>query len=75
VTSLQRSPIGQPPIQTLPGQHGKLDLGHVQPTAVLGRVVHFQPLDLGRLERLTQQRGRVVLWLSCISMITSASGW
>jgi hypothetical protein len=33
---LQGRPVGQPPVQALLGQHRKLDLGHVQPAAVLG---------------------------------------
>jgi hypothetical protein len=34
--SLQGRPIGQATVQALPGQHGQLDLGQVQPAAVLG---------------------------------------
>ena len=60
---LQGRPVGQPPVQALLRQHGKLDLGHVQPAPMLGRVVQLQPigqpLRLGRLERLIQRRGRV----------------
>src|SRR6266540_105847 len=41
---LQGRPIGQPAVQALLGQHGKLDLGHVQPAAMLGRVVQLQPI-------------------------------
>jgi len=33
---LQGRPISQAAVQALPGQHGQLDLGHVQPAAVLG---------------------------------------
>src|SRR6266511_6098127 len=36
---LQGRPVGQAAVQALPGQHGKLDLGHVQPAAMLGGVV------------------------------------
>src|SRR5215207_6329485 len=47
--------VGQPPVQALLGQHGQLDLGHVQPAAVLGGVVQLQPIGqppgLGRWER------------------------
>src|SRR6266487_924689 len=60
---LQGRPVGQPPVQALLRQHAQLDLGHVQPAPVLGRVVQLQPigqpLRLGRLERLIQRRGRV----------------
>src|SRR5712691_10448833 len=60
---LQRRPIGQAAVQALPGEHGKLDLGHVQPAAMLGGVVQLQPigqpLGLGWLERLIQRRGGV----------------
>jgi hypothetical protein len=55
---LQRCPVGQAAVQALLGQHGKLDLGHVQPAAVLGGVVQLQPvgqpLGLRRRERLVQ---------------------
>jgi hypothetical protein len=33
---LQRALIGQAAVQALLGQRGKLDLGHVQPAAMLG---------------------------------------
>src|SRR5215472_1801447 len=60
---LHGCPVGQPAVQALPGQRGKLNLGHVQPAAVLGGVVQFQPAGqspgLGRLECLIQRRGRV----------------
>jgi hypothetical protein len=39
---LQDRPVGQATVQALSGQHGQLDLGHVQPAAVLGRVVQLQ---------------------------------
>ena len=32
-------------IETLTRQHAELGLGHVQPTAVFGRIVPFEPLD------------------------------
>src|SRR6266496_6604975 len=41
---LQRRLVGQPAVQALLGQHGKLDLGHVQPAAMLGRVMDLQPV-------------------------------
>src|SRR5919109_842224 len=44
--SLDLSPqclfISNTPIETLPHQHTQLNLSHIQPTAVLGRVVKFQ---------------------------------
>src|SRR6266699_6867203 len=53
---LQGRPVGQPPVQALPSQDGKLDLGHVQPAAVLGRVMQLQlvgqPFGLRGRERL-----------------------
>jgi single-stranded DNA-binding protein len=75
---LQGRPVGQAPIQALPSQHGQLDLGHVQPAAMPGRVVQLQlvgePLGLGRWERLVQRRGVWVLRLSWTSTIRTASG-
>jgi len=60
---LQGRPVGQPSVQALSGQHGQLDLGHVQPAAVLGGGVQLQlvgqPLGLGRWERRIQRRRRV----------------
>jgi hypothetical protein len=60
---LQGRLVGQATVQALLGQHGQLDLGHVQPAAVLGGVVQLQlvgqPLGLGRRERRIQRRGRV----------------
>jgi len=50
-----------PPVEALASQDPQLQLGHVQPTVVLGRVVKLeslgQPLGLRRLEGLLQ-RGR-----------------
>ena len=52
--ALETAPVRDTPIETLIGQDSKLGLGHVEPAAVLGRVVPFEPLDdaasLGRLE-------------------------
>ena len=46
------------PVEALPGQGGELDLGDVEPGAVLGGVVNLQPLrecsGLGRFERLVE---------------------
>jgi hypothetical protein len=36
---------GDPPIETLARQDTEFRLGHIQPTAVLGRVVPLEPLD------------------------------
>jgi len=48
----------QSAIQTLPAQHAKLHFRHVQPTAVLGRVMQLQPLGdppcLFRLSKTTR---------------------
>src|SRR6266511_747439 len=41
---LQRQPISHPPIQALLRQHAQLDLGHVQPAAMLGCVVDLEPV-------------------------------
>src|SRR5687768_2291685 len=38
---LQGRPVGQATVQALPGQHGQLDLGHVQPAAVPRGVVQL----------------------------------
>ena len=46
----QRFKVGYPPLQVLPGQHAELQLGHVQPTAVLRRVHQLQ---------LVRQRSRL----------------
>src|SRR5260370_10985 len=45
-SNLGRQSFGgvEPSIQALPGQHTELHFGHVQPTAVLGRVVKLQAL-------------------------------
>src|SRR3954447_25433809 len=53
---LDSRPVGQPAVQALALQDTQLDLGHVEPTAMLGRVMDFQlvgqALRLGRWERL-----------------------
>jgi hypothetical protein len=50
--------VGHSPIQALPVQGAKLDLSHVEPTAMLGRVVNFdsfcQPPGLLRFKRLVE---------------------
>ena len=40
--SLQHRPVRDPAIQTLAGEHAELQLGHIQPGAVFGRVVDLQ---------------------------------
>jgi hypothetical protein len=37
--------IGNAPVKTLMGKHGKFGFGHIEPTAVLGRVMPFETLD------------------------------
>ena len=50
--------VGQTPTQALEGQDAELAFGHVQPTAVLGRLGELklldQPAHLGRRKRLVQ---------------------
>src|SRR5262245_49779883 len=43
--ALEAAPVWDTPIETLIGQDSKLGLGHVEPAAVLGRVVPFEALD------------------------------
>ena len=56
----QRLKVGYPSVQALPGQHAELQLGHVQPTAVLRRVHQLQLVQqrarLGWREALVQRR-------------------
>ena len=51
--------VGQTPVQALAGQHAEFRFGHVQPTAVLGRVRELklvqQPARLRRRKRLVQR--------------------
>src|SRR3972149_3954328 len=61
--------VGDPSVQTLPTQNTQFDLGHIEPTAVLGRVVNLQlvgkaprrrgavsgPLGLGWRKRFIQR--------------------
>ena len=42
---LQDSPAGDASVQALPVQNPDFNLGHIQPTAVLRRVVNLQPLS------------------------------
>ena len=55
--------IGATPVQALPVHRAELDFGHVQPTAVLGRVHELklvqQPERLRRFERLVQRGASV----------------
>ncbi len=60
---LERDVIGDAPVQALPAEHAEFDFRHVQPTAVFGRMVQFQPIQdvpgfFGR-EGLVQGTGRV----------------
>jgi hypothetical protein len=43
--ALEAAPVRDTPIETLIGQDSKLGLGHIEPAAVLGRVVPFEALD------------------------------
>src|SRR5215213_9559390 len=60
---LHGAPVTEAAIQALPLQRTQLDLGHVQPTAMLGGVVDLQPvsqaLGLGWREGLVERGGRV----------------
>src|SRR3989337_2760771 len=51
--------VGDPSVQTLPTQNTQVDLGHIEPTAVLGRVVNLQlvgkALGLGWRKRFIQR--------------------
>src|SRR3954451_7955616 len=64
---LDGRPVGQATVEALALQDAQLDLGHVEPTAMLGRVVDLQfvrqALRLGRRERLLQRGGRVSVQL------------
>src|SRR5262245_8184629 len=42
---LEVATVRDAPIETLTGQDSELGLGHIQPAAVLGRVVPFEALD------------------------------
>lgn len=58
-----RGCVWQPAIQALPGQDGELDFCHVEPTAVLGRVVKLELANdaagFGRLKRFVKCGWRV----------------
>ena len=75
---LEGREVGHAPVQALAAEDTQLDLGHVQPTAVLGRVVDLQlvrqPFGLLSDERLVQAAGVWVFRLSITSTIRSASG-
>jgi hypothetical protein len=43
--SLEAAAVRDAPIETLTEQDSELGLGHIQSTAVLGRVVPFETLD------------------------------
>jgi hypothetical protein len=55
--SLEVATIRDAPIETLTGQDSELGLGHIQPAAVLGRVVLFEAL--GEASRLRGREGFV----------------
>jgi hypothetical protein len=57
----QRRPITEPPVQALAVQHAELELGQVEPTAVLGGGGQLQPVGqpfgLGRERLIERSRG------------------
>ncbi|MDO8688798.1 MAG: hypothetical protein Q7R39_02085, partial [Dehalococcoidia bacterium] len=59
----QRLQVGNSPVQALPVEGAKLDLRHIEPTTVLGRVVDFETLcqspGLFRGKRLVERRHAV----------------
>jgi hypothetical protein len=42
---LQSLPVGDAPVEALGDEDSQLGFGHVQPAAVLGRVMPFETLD------------------------------
>ena len=69
-TSLdERRLVGNAAVSTLRGKHGEFGLGHVEPAAVLWRVMPFEPLAQasrfggreGRVERRRRVRREIVL--------------
>ena len=56
----ERSLVGEPLLQAGAGQYAELDFRHIQPSAVLGRMVKLQPFGnspgLGSRERFVQRR-------------------
>ena len=59
----ERLLVGEPLLQARAGQYAELNFRHVQPTAMLWRVVELQPFGnppgLGSRERLVQRRRAV----------------
>jgi thioesterase superfamily protein len=57
--AFERGAVGDAPAETLPGQNGQFRFRHVEPAAVLGRVVPLEALDeaagLLRRERLVER--------------------
>src|SRR5512134_3621944 len=41
----ERLLVGDAPVQALAVEHRELQFGHIEPTAVLGRVLKLEPLD------------------------------
>jgi len=74
----QGGAVGDASRQALPGHGRQLQLGHVQPTAMLGGVVPFQPRQnaprLGRGKVWYSAAGVWVLRLSVTKTIRSAAG-
>jgi len=69
--AFERGPVGDAAVEALPGQHGQLRFRHVEPAAVLGRVVPLEALDkaacLLRRERLVECGRHVGVRLSWTS--------
>ena len=70
--------VGDAAIQTLRREHAEFGFGHVEPTAVLGRVVLFETLDdpacLGGGEGFVERGGVVRIDIALISTIFAALG-
>ena len=68
--------VGDAAIQTLRREHAEFGFGHVEPTAVLGRVVPFETLDepgrLGGGEGFVERGGLV--GIEIVPTIFAASG-
>src|SRR5512134_3511340 len=41
----ERLLVGDAPVEALAAEHGELQFGHVEPAAVLGRVMEVEPLE------------------------------
>jgi len=72
----ERVMLGDAPGEALASERAEFDLGHVEPGAVLGRVVDLKPvgqaLGFGWRERLVEGGGRVGVELA---ETRSVCGW